>query len=423
MPETISLNDIQKLQFSDKPRAERAIQQMLERHEGRPIDKVELNPKPESLNSVNGFVTFKNGDKYFFKTHTEENEQISEYYNASVLAENGYPVIAAKQISHSPGQQLVLYEILTLPTLFDLVKEAEDSQPAAPFFSEIQALLSAQIDLDKTTFAAYKKTLRESSATEHAQAPINQLFHHRLQQDGRLGLYYAGKNLALDNEEITFERLSQLSWNINGAIYDRTLSNIIAESQNLMEPHPGPAVIGHGDAHNGNIFVDRTTGKFHMFDPAFAGVHSPILDLVKPTFHNVFARWMYYPLEVANEFELSYKIDGNKIAIEHNYHPSQLRLGFLESRRQNVIEPTIKLLKQQDMLPDSWREYMRAALFCCPFLTVNLFATPVTNGTLSERYPLKIKLLGVAMAVELGAAPQSGTNKLSATIADLLKEE
>jgi hypothetical protein len=74
------------------------------------------------------------------------------------------------------------------------------------------------------------------------------------------------------------------------------------------------------------------------------------------------------------------------------------------------------------MLSDSWREYLRAALFCCPFLTVNLFAAPVSNGTLSERYPLKIKLLGLAMAVELGAAPDSGTNKLSATIADLLTE-
>src|ERR1700730_4066782 len=106
MPETIDLNDIQKLQFSDKPRAELAIHQMLERSEGQPVDSVELNPKPESLNSVNGFVTFKNGNRYFFKAHTEENEQISEYYNAALLAENGYPIIAAKQISHSPGQQL-----------------------------------------------------------------------------------------------------------------------------------------------------------------------------------------------------------------------------------------------------------------------------------------------------------------------------
>jgi len=423
MPETIDLNDIQKLQFSDKPRAELAIHQMLERSEGQPVDRVELNPKPESLNSVNGFVTFKNGNRYFFKAHTEENEQISEYYNAALLAENGYPIIAAKQISHSPGQQLVLYEILSLPTLFDLVKEAEDSQPAPPFPSDIEALLTAQIELDRTTFAVYAKTLQEKSASDHAQAPVNQLFHHRLKQDGRLGLYYAGKKLALGTDEISFEQLSQLRWNINGVVYDRTLSGIIAQSQDLLEPRSGPAVIGHGDAHNGNIFVDRTTGKFHMFDPAFAGVHSPILDLTKPTFHNVFARWMYYPHEVANEFEISYKIDGNQIVIEHNYIPSQLRLRFLESRRQNVIEPTVKLLKQHGMLPSSWGEYLRAAFFCCPFLTVNLFATPVANGTLSERYPLKIKLLGLCMAVELGSAPLSGSNRLSDIIADLLTEK
>lgn len=422
MPETISLNDIQKLQFSDKPRAERAIHQMLERQEGQPVDRVELNPKPESLNSVNGFVTFENGSKYFFKAHTEENEQISEYYNSSVLSENGYPIIKPRRISHNPGQQLVLYEIISFPTLFDLVKSKEDSQLVFRSSPDASALLAEQIELDKTTFAVYAKTLRQATDSEHAQAPINQLFHHRLKHDGRLGLYYTGKKLALGTDEISFEQLARLRWKINGADYDRTLGEIIVSSQDLLEPRSGPAVIGHGDAHNGNIFVDSTTGKFYFFDPAFAGTHSPILDLTKPFFHNIFARWMYYPQEVATEFELSYKIDEKNIVIEHNYHPSQLRLDFLQSRKQNVLAPTIELLKHQGMLSDSWHDYLRAALFCCPFLTVNLFAAPVANGTLSERYPLSIKLLGLSMAVELSTAPGNGSNRLSDIVKDALGE-
>jgi hypothetical protein len=410
MPETLALSDIQKLQFSDKKRAEKAVLPLMPERDGVRASEVQLLPKPESLNSVNGYVTYPDGARYFFKAHTEENEKVSEYYNASLLRDAGYPVVSAKRIAHQPGQQFVLYEILTFATLFDVVKAEEDRSAgirsaavsAASGSEPAERILDAQIDLDRTVFEIYRKTLRTVSAEEDARAPIHQLFHHRLQDDGRYGLFYKGRSLQLENGTISFAELGKLKWTVNGVHCAQTLEELIDVSRDALRPTGGAAVIGHGDAHNGNVFVDNNE-RLLFFDPAFAGVHSPLLDMVKPMFHNVFARWMYYPEQVSGEFELSYKIEGDRMIVNHSYQPSALRLAFLASRQHNLLDPTVALLKEKELLLQNWEQVIRSALFCCPFLTVNLFAPYVANGTLAERYPLAVKLLGLAMAVWLGS--------------------
>ncbi len=448
------LTEIQKRQFSDKAGAELELLLFLKENEDSAIAKVELQPKPESLNSLNGFVTYASGERYFFKTHTEENEKVSEYYNAEELARAGYPVITSKQITQKVGKQIVLYQIITYPTLFDLMKVEEDkalndtrsetnastgsktnvatesktnsamgSKAIDATTSETIAataavnfankLLAGQIQLDKTVFDIYAKTLSHSSKEEQSKAPIHQLFSHRLADDGRVGLFYKRKSIQLGSEVVPFETLAKMNWTINGVDYSESISQLIDRSRNDLAPRQGPAIAGHGDAHNGNIFVDLEKSKFYMFDPAFAGRHHPLLDLTKPLFHNVFARWMYYPEQVIHEFDLKFDLHGDRIVIEHSFKPSVLRLGHLKTRVDNVLRPTVALLNGTGDFDDSWRSFVRSALFCCPFLTVNLFAEYVPNGTLSERYKLPIKLLGLAMAVELGAMAHKGSNQLT----------
>lgn len=87
---------------------------------------------------------------------------------------------------------------------------------------------------------------------------------------------------------------------------------------------------------------------------------------------------------------------------------------------ENVLKPTLALLKERKLLDDNWRSFMRSALFCCPFLTVNLLSKYVPNGTLSERYQPAIKLLGLAMAVEFGAEIHTSTSPLSEIIDEVL---
>lgn len=417
MSKLLTLPEIQKLQFSDKSRAEEELLQFLQKHEDRSIEKIELMPKPESLNSVNGFITYAHNERYFFKSHMEENEQLSEYYNADLLIKAGYPVINAKQISRQVGKQITLYEIVSMPTLFDLVKSEEDKETGNEASSQLsKTLLNAQIALDKTVANIYQGTYRQTPAREQMNAPVNQLFSHRLAEDGRLGLFYRQKFLRLEEHSLSFDVLANLHWTINGVYYPQTLEEIIQQSKLLLAPQLGPAIIGHGDTHNGNIFVDIEKQKLLMFDPAFAGIHHPLLDITKPLFHNVFAKWMYFPEQVAKEMQLTYKIAGDQIIIEHSFSPSALRTQFLQSKIHNVLVPTLNMMRQRSLSLDNWQHYLRAALFCCPFLTVNLFADYKENGTLAERYPISIKLLGLAIAVEMGSRNHKGSSYLSGMI-------
>lgn len=164
--------------------------------------------------------------------------------------------------------------------------------------------------------------------------------------------------------------------------------------------HPeqaGPSIIGHGDAHNGNVFLvgDDTQRSLLYFDPAFAGRHHPLLDLTKPLFHNVFAMWMYYP--VIKWASLSIELDRSapRWKVRHNYSLPSHRHMFLQSKVQRVLIPALKRLKQTDALRDDWRAYLKAALMCCPLLTMNL-----TDET---RFPPEITLLGFSMVVEMGS--------------------
>jgi hypothetical protein len=414
------LTDIQKLQFSDKKKAEDELLHFLKNSEDESIEEVELQPRPQSLNSINGFISYKNGEKYFFKTHTEENEQISEYYNSEVLAKAGYPIYQSKQITHKPGKQIVLYEIISLPTLFDMLKDEEDKFMRGSTDSKtVQSLLRAQEKLDRTVFKIYESSLITSPADKQKLAPVHQLFSHRLAEDGRIGLFYRGKSLNLGDQQIPFGELAKKRWRINGVEYKDTLDQVIERSRSILKPDTGPAVIGHGDAHNGNLFVNLDSESFYMFDPAFAGLHHPLIDLTKPTFHNFLARWMYYPEQVSKEFELTYKITDSEITIEHSFMPSELRLSFLELRKKHVLKPTFELLRKNGMLADNWQTYLRSSLFCCPFLTVNLLAESKSDGTLAERYPASIKLLGCAMAMELGSESKTSSNKLTEVIDEL----
>lgn len=410
----LSLLEIQKLQFGDKARAEKELKDFFLANYAEPTSKVAINTKPESLNSLNGIVSFANGEEYFFKTHVEENEQLAEYYNASLLQDAGYPVLRPRKLETAPGQQLVLYEIVTLPTLFDEAKSAEDKALATGGKLDDQAktLIALNGELDKKVFECHKNTLdKEKKPTPGA--PIHQLFGHRLAPDGRIDIFYKNKSTELGEQEISFQQLLNLRWTINGTTYGHTLGELIQRAREQMSiDRPVATAVGHGDAHNGNVFVDYPGQQLLYFDPAFAGRHDPILDLTKPIFHNVFARWMYFPEQVNDEFEIAMLLENDTVDISHSYRPSLLRQAFLETKLKYALHPLLRHLRENGILAPDWQDYLRSALLCCPLLTVNLFAPSNPNGTLSEKYSPKIKLLGLVMAISAGSTA-STANKVN----------
>jgi len=94
------LQTIQQLQFIDQSAAEQLLLRFLRDISPFNVISVRLRPLAVSLNSFNGFMMLDDGRELFFKTHTETDTIIDEYYHADQLAQAGS----------------VSYTHLTLPT-------------------------------------------------------------------------------------------------------------------------------------------------------------------------------------------------------------------------------------------------------------------------------------------------------------------
>jgi hypothetical protein len=358
-----------------------------------------------SLNSVNGFVVTQNRT-YFFKFHSEAGEEQSladsEYYNANLLAELGLPMVKPVYVNREPGSQFVLYEKIEAPTAFELCEKGE-----------VEKFLKAERVLCRKIIRAYLKSLARVGADENARSSLNQLFFSRLVASkpsiSRLEAYYLGANVTLpDGAKIPFKNLMKMHWTVNGTQYGETLGEIIANSKALLDPRKEklvPTVVGHGDDHNGNKFF--VNGKFILFDPAFAGRQPALLSFVKATVHNTFLHpdWLYDPKKLEGKLEMSVSADGKNINITHNWELNRVaptRLRILELYATEVWIPLLSEMKRRGWLPSYWKEYLRAAFFCCPFLVKNLIDPKV--------YMPRQSLLALAKCVELGSPGEAQTN-------------
>ncbi len=407
------LQRIQTLQFSDKGAAEALLLSFIAETFPLQIEAVELRPQAVSLNSFNGFLTLRDGGRLFFKTHTEQDNVIDEYYNAAMLANAGYDVIQPIHSSTRAGQHLLIYEVIEDPSVFDVAWRIEGGDDTIT----LPGLTRAQQAADDDLLNCYLNTLEMQSASEAAKAPVHQLFYHRL-TGGRLDRFYGGdSHILLPDGAHPMQRIRGMQWVINGQHYADTLEDIIVRATALLHPaQAGLSIIGHGDAHNGNVFYQQNLEngeKLLYFDPAFAGRHHPLLDLTKPLFHNVFAMWMYFPQIKRDQTEITVRHSDGTFHVAYDYHLPPMRHMFLRSKVDRVLIPILRELKQRRALRDDWRILLKAALFCCPFLTLNLAD--------SDRFPPEISLLGLAMAVEMGAE-STGKHSLIDSVLDEVDE-
>src|SRR5262245_48472243 len=132
------LQRIQALQFNDKTAAENLLLGFIRQTFPLDVVAVELRPLAVSLNSFNGFLTLADGKRLFFKTHTEPDNVIGEYYNAATLAGAGYPVIQPLYSSTEAGKQLLIYEVIDSPSVFDVAWEIENHGKTEPGLVEAQ---------------------------------------------------------------------------------------------------------------------------------------------------------------------------------------------------------------------------------------------------------------------------------------------
>ncbi len=394
------LETIRRLQFTERAKAELLLQRWFARYMDLSTESVTLTPKAVSLNSFNG-VYRVGGEEYFFKTHVEDQGVVEEYYHAELLYNAGYNIVRPLRTVHEKGQQMVIYPVIHSPVMFDLMRAVETGHEEQ---ADVAMLAAAEKHECERLFAIYGQTLAASSAAEHARAPIHQLFWHRLAGE-RLKHFYAGQFIPYPEGQaqddgasgLTFEELLDCRWTINGQDFagdGSTLRALIERAQVVLNPaRAAMTVIGHGDAHFGNVFLEEQT-TYRYFDPAFAGRHSPVLDIVKPFFHNVYATWMYFPQEVAGDLHIAVTRRGSCMVVEHNYALTPVRQAILETKIKHLLRPLIASLRAREALADDWVALMQSALLCCPLLTVNLLD--------HDKRSAAICWLGLSQVIQMG---------------------
>jgi hypothetical protein len=364
------------------------------------VEAVSINRGSKvSLNSVNGILRGV-GQAYFFKFHAEEGEaetlENSEYYRAKMLIQLGWPVIEPLAVSHTPGEQCVVYPKLEAPTAYDLLgaQDARFLETGAYDDAHVELLLEAERSYLRKTTQISLSTLQKPSA-ELKDASLHQLFAHRLIAKGktpaRLDQFYTGKSMRTADGEgkIGFDELAQMKWRINGVVMEQSLATIIDLSKKQLAPEntaKHASIVSHGDDHNGNKLL---VGKeFISFDPAFAGRHPALLGLIKGTMHNTLLHpfWYYEPERVNQKLKISLAIQKGKVDITYNAADvlhSPLREAALDIYLAEVWQPVLARLKTENLVPDDWKDFIRCAAFCCPFLALNMIDQNRVGGELS----------------------------------------
>lgn len=352
---------------------------------GFDVENVEFQNSAVSLNSFKGVFTTEHGERYFFKTHIEKAGEVHEYAGAQLLDSAGYPIIVPSFVSNERGKELLIYPLIEDPSVFDLVVALREGRSSV----EVGALKRAQETLDQTLFELYKKSFDPNPPPDFPA--VQQLFYRRLNGE-RFESFYRGRSRRLGDRNVAFEELERAEWVINGKPCGR-MHDWLKAARRLLAPEATfPfTIIGHGDAHNGNLFYGPQGLRY--FDPAFAGRHDPFLDLTKPIFHNTFARWMYFPDEVEKSTFVKVRWESGVLFIDHDFQPNEVEGLFLQSKMAHVLEPLIPWLAEQGVFPSDWPERLRASLLCCPLFTVNLFD--------EEKYSPAMSALGFAMVAQM----------------------
>lgn len=375
--------------------------------------RVEINVSTVSLNSVNGTITTNNGEKLFFKFHAEEGEAntVNEYYNGQVLEQAGFPIIKPLYQSTEPGEQFLVYPFIDFPSLFDVCLELDQQFLSDKKYEQnlYTKVLGSEKKFNRLCAEKSLKNLAQTPAEDVSKQPIWQLFTYRLlaKNDAkpRVDLYYADQAIRLpDGRELPFSELAKRKWIINGVEYQESLSDLIVEASKLVNPTAQTdwmTITAHGDDHNGNKFFDQNNCSLIYFDPAFAGDRVPaLLAFVKTTFHDTMAHpfWLYDPQSIEEQVKLSWQLTDEAIIIDHNWdleRVTPLRQVLFELKIEYLWKPIFRTLVAQQCLPENALDFIKKALFCCPFLVLNLID--------ADRYSPIMSLLALSKAVQMGS--------------------
>jgi len=430
----MTLFEIQKYAKLNKEQTRKEIisfiKEKFKNTEVEDIKSLNINSSAVSVNSVNGFIITENKE-YFFKFHAEENEKntVDEYYANAILEEVGFPTLKPLLMSTKANEQFLIYEKIEDPTLYDVCESLDlkflnfMSNPHEKTCDINSTEIKNDYSIDKVCelesnfcelmYSVFDKTKKEVSSEVVADEVVWQLFHHRLHgENPRVDIFYKDKMVNLPNgDKISYEKLKNLKWEINGVLFQESIDELVQRAKEIVNPNARESwfvCVAHGDDHNGNKFYRVQRDELEYFDPAFAGKNIPItLAPVKTTFHDIFAHPFYFYSDktILDILELDISIDNDTIKVKHNFDIEKIaphRVELLKVKFDKLWKPILENIPKEKRAEEM--EFIKKALFCCPFLCKNLIDE-------NNFFP-KSSILALSIAVQMGTYAKNGDENL-----------
>ena len=211
-------------------------------------------------------------------------------------------------------------------------------------------------------------------ASENRKSAIHKLFYNRLHAENRLN---GDIKIESSGETLTFEELAKLKLVVND-IPVGTLTEILDMASRYMSPDRDVVgVVGHGDGHGGNIFINSDF-TWEYYDFANSGLHSWVADIAKPILYTYLCPSVEYEaiFRSIENITVSVKKERGTLYITHDYKLHDAYKKLLEIRATNLIKPFLDDLRTKGLYSPDWKQELRAFLCVCLLLARNIFDYP-----------------------------------------------
>jgi hypothetical protein len=202
-------------------------------------------------------------------------------------------------------------------------------------------IIFAELKKAEDTLRAWRLSINENGF--HPRPTIHRFFYERL-RDCRLDTFY-NSGVKISGQCLSFKEFSESPLVINGVQY-RSLSTLLKQAEVVLAPDQdwgASSIFGLGDGHGGNVMIGTSTlssrsREILYVDYEVAGFHSPILDIAKPLYNDVFFNILYEDL-LNNPRYIVTSFIHNQIIIDFDSELDPLSRAIFEIKRRYLLQP------------------------------------------------------------------------------------
>lgn len=373
---------------------------------------------PFSSNSTSGFCFPEyTGNVMFWK----KTQYLGGELRGSELAVQHYPR-TQQPLMVDFRTKVIFYPFFNGDLLAELRLECmrQDLASGAADPQLVTEILAAEMQRCEDTLRVYCSTAQMMDPETRLRPPIHRFFHDRIVQNRFAALYKNG--IDLDDVHLDIEDIMSRSLVVNHCdcgsitqILERARDVLGAEEYQL-------AVCGMGDAHSGNVLVDRDAQqsgpkRILYVDYEVTGYHCPVLDMAKPFFTDVFFSTFYADLitphnDLFAQGTVAVKLADGKIVIAFKLPKDLLGSAVFEMKSRYLLHPFLYFVERHTELElgEDWPSVFGHALFCCAVLARDFSARPDVFFANLALGAILSQMVGVDCLTNITSASRHATN-------------